>query len=192
MDELWVTDGSPGGTRELTDISPSSRRIPANLTNFNGTFISPRLGRTAERASEIRRNDTRNNDGHGPDAEATTVTAHYGYDESSEQNIPQLAASGGTLYFAEGDAAHGTGCGRSPPRRHRPSSTTSTRYGQLGPSRFRRFQQRGLLRGARWLDSPEEPALGDNRNDDTGRRLVHAGIHRVSTRGTPSVTSAPT
>jgi ELWxxDGT repeat protein len=110
--QLWVTDGTPDGTQELTDINAGSGGInPGNLTNVNGTLYFTATG--AQQQNELWMSDG-TSQGTTMVMDLTTDAGYgygyygyYGYGRTT-QRPAKLAAVGGTLFFAQGDAAHGT------------------------------------------------------------------------------------
>lgn len=96
--ELWRTDGTPGGTFQLRDISfGSAGSFPFSLTNVNGTgFFSATRSHDGR---ELWRTDG---------TQAGTVLVEDIRSGLGDSNPQQLVNVNGTLYFTADDGIHGT------------------------------------------------------------------------------------
>ncbi len=106
--QVWVSNNTPGGTQAITDFT-SSYGTPDYLSNVAGElyFDVPgptgyyQLWKSSGTAS-----------GTSLVLDLTTqqpiTGVHGGYSRYSDYDLGQLAAVGGTLFFANGDPTHGT------------------------------------------------------------------------------------
>jgi ELWxxDGT repeat protein len=110
--ELWVSNGTAQGTALVKDILPGSKgSYPANLTDVNGTLYFTATG--PNDSDQLWKSDGT--------AQGTTLVTDlagqpsgargyygYGYNYGPRTSAaPVLEALGGTLFFANSDAAHG-------------------------------------------------------------------------------------
>ena len=129
--QLWVTSGTSAGTMQLSSLGPGSQvGYPADLTDSSGTLYFTTTGAnnqnqlwqsngTIQGTSLV--TDLSTQPGQHP------LSYYVGYSSgSSTASSPTLAALGGTLYFANGDPAHGTELWSASATQSRPWSMTST------------------------------------------------------------------
>jgi ELWxxDGT repeat protein len=111
--QLWVTSGTSAGTMQLTSLGPGSEvGYPSNLTDSSGTLYFTATGAnnqnqlwqssgTIQGTSLVADLST--------EPEQHVLSYYAGYTSgSSTASSPALAAQGRMLYFANGDATHGT------------------------------------------------------------------------------------
>ncbi len=110
--QLWVTTGPQNGAQELVDINPDfdTDSAAGNLTNVDGTLYFTATG--PDNLNQLWKSDG-TSQGTALVMDLPSPTQQGGYPTygsywSIGDSPSSLAALGGTLFFADSDAAHGT------------------------------------------------------------------------------------